>query len=274
MMKKALTIAGSDSGGGAGIQADIKTFQELSVFGMSAITALTAQNSLGVQGVYPVSVEGVEQQIRSVSDDLAPDAVKTGMLFDKEIIDVVADLADHYHWPELVVDPVMVSTSGAKLLKDDAIEHLMTRIVPLATVITPNIPEAEVMTGMDLNGLANRKKAAQELAAHGAKTILLKGGHEDGADTVTDLFYDGKSFHALSVPKINTKSTHGTGCTYASAITAYLARGETLLDAVILAKKYIHTAIKHGFRIGQGPGPVDHTAHRNNPFNELEVTSS
>ncbi|AOM82199.1 bifunctional hydroxymethylpyrimidine kinase/phosphomethylpyrimidine kinase [Salisediminibacterium beveridgei] len=262
MVKCVMTIAGSDSGGGAGIQADLKTFQELGVFGTSAITALTAQNSTGVHSVFPVPVEEVRKQVQVVADDFDLLAVKTGMLFDADRIRVVAELADHYNWPWLIIDPVMVSTSGAKLLEDSAIDAMANELIPKASLITPNIPEAEVLTGMDLKTDEARREAIYALHAKGAKAILLKGGHQDHSDKIQDLFFDGEEIHTLTVPKVVTNNTHGTGCTYASAIAAYLAFGLPLFDAVAEAKRYIHIAIQHGFQPGSGPGPVDHSAHR------------
>ncbi|ADH98562.1 bifunctional hydroxymethylpyrimidine kinase/phosphomethylpyrimidine kinase [Salisediminibacterium selenitireducens] len=271
MVKTVMTIAGSDSGGGAGIQADLKTFQELGVFGTSAITALTAQNSTGVRSIHPVPTEEVTHQIEAVADDLAPIAVKTGMLFHAPIIDAVMKSVNRYQWPHLVIDPVMVATSGARLLEDSAILRMKEGLIPLATIITPNIPEAEVLTGRSLKTKEARLDALHELAALGAKSVLLKGGHEEGADTVQDLFFDGTDIHTLTVPKIETANTHGTGCTYASAITAYLALGLPLYDAVIEAKRYIHTAIMHGFQVGSGSGPVDHAAHRTHTGEDVKI---
>lgn len=273
MMPKVLTIAGSDSGGGAGIQADLKTFQELNVYGMTAITAITAQNSLGVQGVYPVETKGLAQQITSVMDDIGAAAVKTGMLFDKERIELVVEMANHYQWPILVVDPVMVSTSGSKLLRDEAMDSLIKQLIPKATIITPNIPEAKEITGMPLTTLAERKTAVKAMHQMGAQSVLLKGGHEEATDTITDILFDGNTFHYFSVPKIETKHTHGTGCTYAAAITANLAKGMPLLASVEDAKRYIHFAIRHGFSIGKGPGPTNHAAKRlyQEPLQEMEV---
>ncbi|WP_280770258.1 bifunctional hydroxymethylpyrimidine kinase/phosphomethylpyrimidine kinase [Salipaludibacillus daqingensis] len=274
MIPKVLTIAGSDSGGGAGIQADLKTFQELDVFGMTAITAITAQNTTGVQGVYPVDPKGVIQQITSVMDDIGAAAVKTGMLFDKERINIVVDMAEQYKWPLLVVDPVMVSTSGSKLLHEEAMEALITKLIPKATIITPNIPEAKEITGMPLETLADRKKAVKAIHAMGAKSVLLKGGHEEDADKIIDILFDGDNFHYFSVPKIDTEHTHGTGCTYAAAITANLAKGMPIVQSVKEAKKFIHLAILEGFSIGEGPGPTKHAAFRHSKeplLEEMEV---
>ncbi|UTR13895.1 bifunctional hydroxymethylpyrimidine kinase/phosphomethylpyrimidine kinase [Salipaludibacillus sp. LMS25] len=273
MLPKALTIAGSDSGGGAGIQADLKTFQELDVFGMSAITAITAQNSQGVSGVYPVSPEGISQQITAVADDIGADAVKTGMLFDEPTIKIVAEKAAYYKWDHLVIDPVMVSTSGSKLLQDDAIHALKTQLFPLATIITPNIPEASEITGRSLTSFELRKEAAKAMYEMGAAAVLIKGGHHLDETKIVDIFYDGSTYVYLSVPRLDTRHTHGTGCTYAAAITAHLAKGRPLIDAVKEAKKFIHVAIKHGFAVGKGPGPTHHAAFRfyQEPLHELEV---
>jgi len=273
MIPKVLTIAGSDSGGGAGIQADLKTFQELNVFGMTAITAITAQNSTGVQGVYPVDTKGIAQQITSVMDDIGAAAVKTGMLFDKDRIELVVDMANHYQWPILVVDPVMVSTSGSKLLHEEAMDALINQLIPKATIITPNIPEAKEITGMPLDTLDDRKKSVIAMHHMGAQSVLLKGGHEEGPGKIIDILYDGTTFHYFTVPKIETEHTHGTGCTYAAAITANLAKGMPLQTAVKEAKRYIHNAILHAFSIGKGPGPTNHAAQRlyQDSLLELEV---
>jgi hydroxymethylpyrimidine/phosphomethylpyrimidine kinase len=253
----------------------LKTFQELNVFGMTAITAITAQNSTGVQGVYPVDPKGVAQQITSVMDDIGAAAVKTGMLFDKERIELVVDMAIRYQWQLLVVDPVMVSTSGSKLLREEAMDALITKLIPQATIITPNIPEAKEITGMSLTTFDDRKKAVKAMYDMGAESVLLKGGHEETSDKITDILYDGKSFHYFSVPKIKTEHTHGTGCTYAAAITANLAKGKSLHEAVKEAKRFIHIAIVHGFSIGEGPGPTNHAAQRlfQETLMEMEVES-
>ncbi|WP_124726859.1 bifunctional hydroxymethylpyrimidine kinase/phosphomethylpyrimidine kinase [Staphylospora marina] len=258
---KALTIAGSDSGGGAGIQADLKTFQELEAFGMSAITAITAQNTLGVQGVWPLPVEAVVRQIDSVAEDLSPDAVKTGMLFSAEIIDAVAERIRGYGWKQLVVDPVMVAKGGAPLLHPDAVQAVIRSLIPLAAVVTPNIPEAEVLTGMTIRSLDDRKEAAKRIVSFGAKAVVVKGGHGE-EETVIDLLYDGSVFVEFHHPRVNTRHTHGTGCTFAAAVTAGLARGSNLTDAVDLAESYIRSAIEDELGIGGGHGPTNHWAYR------------
>ncbi len=257
---KALTIAGSDSGGGAGIQADLKTFQELGVFGMSAITAVTAQNTLGVNGVYPMAIEAVNQQIDAIGEDLGTDAVKTGMLFSSDIIRGVAEKVKYYNWRNLVVDPVMIAKGGASLLQKEAVDALIQHLIPLAKVITPNIPEAEVLTGLSINSLTDREEAARTIIQMGAQSVVIKGGHEESSQTVIDLFYDGNEFVYLDSKRIETKHTHGTGCTFSAAITAELAKGNQVIDAVKTAKAFIQAAIQDTLGIGSGHGPTNHWA--------------
>jgi hydroxymethylpyrimidine/phosphomethylpyrimidine kinase len=259
---KALTIAGSDSGGGAGIQADLKTFQELKVFGMSALTAVTAQNTLGVQGVYPLSVEAVKQQIESIGNDLGTDAVKTGMLFSSEIIQAVAEKIKQFGWKNIVVDPVMIAKGGAPLLQDEAVSALKNDLLPLATVITPNIPEAEVLTEMSIRTLEDRQKAAKRLHELGVKYVVIKGGHDEGESEAIDLLYDGEEFSYFKSKRVETKNTHGTGCTFAAAITAELAKGSNVKEAVQTAKDFIQAAIENELGIGHGHGPTNHWAYR------------
>ncbi|WP_102347209.1 bifunctional hydroxymethylpyrimidine kinase/phosphomethylpyrimidine kinase [Bacillus sp. Marseille-P3661] len=260
---KALTIAGSDSGGGAGIQADLKTFQELGVFGMTAITAVTAQNTMGVQGVYPIPVEGIVQQMESIGTDLIPNAFKTGMLFNSEIIEAVAELIKKYNWHNLVVDPVMIAKGGASLLKQQAIDALKQFLLPLAKVVTPNIPEAEVLTGIKIESIEDRKKAAMELHRLGAQYVMIKGGHEDNSEIMTDLLYDGEGFREYKSKKVHTKNTHGTGCTFSAAITAHIAKGESVPVAIHYAKDFIQAAIEEDLHLGQGHGPTNHWAYNN-----------
>jgi len=260
---KALTIAGSDSGGGAGIQADLKTFQELDVFGMSAITAVTAQNTLGVQAVYPLSVEAVVSQIESVAVDLKPDALKTGMLYSKEIIEAIVEQIEKHKLENLVVDPVMIAKGGAQLLKDDAIDTLCEKLLPKATVITPNLPEAARLAGMDsIENITEMKQAARKIHALGVKNVLIKGGHLSSDQKAIDLLYDGSTFYSVSADRIETKHTHGTGCTYSAAITAQLAKGNDLQKAINKAKHFITCAIRHSLAIGNGIGPTNHRGHR------------
>ncbi|MFX3623567.1 MAG: bifunctional hydroxymethylpyrimidine kinase/phosphomethylpyrimidine kinase [Ectobacillus sp.] len=259
---KALTIAGSDSGGGAGIQADLKTFQELRVFGMSAITAVTAQNTLGVQGVYPLSPEAVVQQIRSIGTDMGTDAVKTGMLFSSEIIEAVAGEIKSFGWKNIVVDPVMIAKGGASLLQKEAVQALKSHLLPLATVVTPNIPEAEVLTGMAIRTLEDRKQAAQHLRELGVQYVVIKGGHDELEEKAIDMLYDGSEFFYFESKRIETKNTHGTGCTFAAAVTAELAKGNDVREAVATAKAFIQAAIEDDLQIGQGHGPTNHWAYQ------------
>lgn len=259
---KALTIAGSDSGGGAGIQADLKTFQELGVFGMSAITAITAQNTLGVQGVYPLPVEAVEQQLSSIGDDLPPDAVKTGMLFSSGIIRAAAAAIRRYGWSRVVVDPVMIAKGGASLLQQEAIDTMIDSLLPLAAVVTPNIPEAEALSGVSITNTASRREAAKRIHQYGCRNVMIKGGHDaDDADYATDLLYDGETFTEFTAPRIATRHTHGTGCTFASAVAAGLAQGFEVPEAVRLAKQFIQAAIAEPLHIGGGHGPTNHWAY-------------
>lgn len=258
---RALTIAGSDSGGGAGIQADLKTFQELGVYGMSALTAVTAQNTLGVQGVFPLTKEAVTAQIHSVGSDIGVDAMKTGMLFSAEIIEAVAEAIVFFGWTKVVIDPVMIAKGGASLLQADAIRALTRKLLPLTMIITPNIPEAEYLTGMGIRNKADKVEAAKKLVDYGAKYVLIKGGHEAGAEAV-DLLFDGSSFSELSGKRIETARTHGTGCTYSAALTAGLAEGLGIEEAVRQAKAYIQAAIEDSIAIGSGHGPTNHWAYR------------
>lgn len=260
---KALTIAGSDSGGGAGIQADLKTFQELGVYGMSALTAVTAQNTLGVQAVYPLETEAVAAQLDSIGTDLRPEAVKTGMLFSSGIIRTVAGKIRQYGWTSLVVDPVMVAKGGSPLLLQEAVTALITELLPLSLIVTPNIPEAEILTGMTISDLTGRERAAQLLHAMGPQYVVLKGGHDDDTPGVLDLLYDGQEFLYMDSPRIATPHTHGTGCTYSAAIAAGLAKGNTAAEALRTAKAFIQAAIEDSLGIGAGHGPTNHFAYGN-----------
>ncbi|WP_044336949.1 bifunctional hydroxymethylpyrimidine kinase/phosphomethylpyrimidine kinase [Rossellomorea aquimaris] len=264
MIKKALTIAGSDCGGGAGIQADLKTFQELNVYGMSAITAVTAQNTRGVQGVYPLSREAVIDQLTSIAEDLSPKAIKTGMLVNEDIIYHVADFVRSHSWTNLVVDPVMVAKGGATLLEREAVNALVNELIPLALVVTPNIPEAEALTGMDILNDIERKKAAMVLFQMGAKHVVIKGGHQSHAQSLqaTDILFDGKRFYEFSSPRVFTPHTHGTGCTFSAVITAQLAKGHTVYDSVQTAKHFITAAISDSLGIGSEHGPTNHWAYQ------------
>jgi hydroxymethylpyrimidine/phosphomethylpyrimidine kinase len=255
-VRTALTIAGSDSGGGAGIQADLKTFSALGVYGMSAITAITAQNTLGVTAVFELPPDLVAAQIDAVLTDIGADAVKTGMIANSEIIRVVAAKMREYGVPALVVDPVMVATSGDRLLREDAVAALTTELLPLATVVTPNLPEAAMLVGRPVESLAEMRDAARAIVGLGAQSAIVKGGHLEG-DAI-DVFYDGNAFVELPARRIDTTSTHGTGCTLSSAIAALLARGEPLAAAIGEAKAYLSAAIAQAFPVGHGHGPVHH----------------
>lgn len=256
MLFKALTIAGSDSGGGAGIQADLKTFAALDVYGMSALTAITAQNTCGVTAVQAIDPDVVEAQIRAVTSDIGVDAAKTGMLFSAPIIDRVAQVIRDTALPNVVVDPVMVATSGDRLLQPDAEESLRTTLLPLATVVTPNLDETAVLVGHAVKDLDAMQAAAETIVAGGVKAVLVKGGH--ATEKATDVYYDGTAMELLTAEVVETRNTHGTGCTLSSAIAAYLARGLPLLDAVRQAKAYLTGALKQSLSIGEGSGPVGH----------------
>lgn len=254
--RKALTIAGSDSGGGAGIQADLKTFSALGVYGASVITAITAQNTVGVTAIMDVTTDVISRQIEAVLTDVKPQAVKTGMLSNADIIQTVSDGLRKYSVKKLVVDPVMVAKSGDRLLQDNAISALIERLLPQAMVLTPNIPEAEVLTGKKITTISDMEIAADTLRAMGPKYIIVKGGHLKGE--AIDVFYDGRKIYHLRHQRIRSKNTHGTGCTFSAAITAHLAKGFTVLESVRLAKRYISLAITHAFSVGSGHGPVHH----------------
>lgn len=256
---KALTIAGSDSGGGAGIQADLKTFHQLGVYGMSAITAITAQNTLGVAGVYPLQTEAVAQQMHEVLRDLGTDAAKTGMLFNADIIRAVAEQVKEFGLKKLVVDPVMIAKGGSKLLLDEAIVALKKELLPLAEVVTPNLPEAECLTGMRIETTDEMREAAKAIHALGARNVLMKGGHLQG-DVVVDILFDGTAFHEISHERIHTRHTHGTGCTFSAALTAELAKNTPLITAVEKANRFIFEAIKTAPQLGGGHGPTNHWA--------------
>lgn len=255
-VRTAMTIAGSDSGGGAGIQADLKTFAALGVFGTSAITAITAQNTLGVTAVFELPTDIIAAQIDAVVTDIGADAVKTGMIASSAIIRVVAHKVREHGLTTLVVDPVMVATSGDRLLHEEAVEALRTELLPLATVATPNLPEAEVLTGLTIATLDDMRAAARQIVGLGTRSVLVKGGHLTG-DAV-DVFFDGQQLLELPARRIDTTSTHGTGCTLASAIAALLARGESLEAAIKGAKAYVTAAIEQAYPIGKGHGPVHH----------------
>lgn len=261
-MKRALTIAGSDSGGGAGIQADLKTFAARGVFGVSVLTALTAQNTVGVQSVFEIPPGFIAQQIDSLASDIGVDAAKTGMLSSAPIIATVAERIRYHHLLPLVVDPVMVAKSGDALLRDDARDALIQQLLPLATVVTPNLHEARMLCGFAITRLAEMRRAAQAIHRLGPRNVVVKGGHlPDTADAV-DVLYDGASFQEFRAPRVETKNTHGTGCTFASAIAAELAKGHNIADAVRIAKDYLTQILRASakLQIGHGHGPMNHMA--------------
>lgn len=257
MLPIALTIAGSDSGGGAGIQADLKTFHAFGVFGTSAITALTAQNTLGVTAVHAAPTDHVEAQIRAVAEDLRPAAVKTGMLATASLVETVAGSIQEHGLGNYVLDPVMVATTGARLLDQDAESAIIDALLPLCTLVTPNLDEAALLARREIESEADMRAVAEMLVAKGAGAALVKGGHLDGAEVV-DVLFDGESFHEWRRPKIETQHTHGTGCTLSAAITAGLARGKGLVDAIEDALDYVHRAIASAPGLGAGHGPLNH----------------
>lgn len=258
----ALTIAGSDPSGGAGIQADLKTFQELQTYGMSVITSLTAQNTTGVQGVHHAPIDFINQQIESITNDIPVHAFKTGMLASVEVMETVAKHAARIDAP-FVMDPVMVATSGDPLIAEEAQDYLKAHLLPLTTVVTPNVPEAETITGLTIRNLNDMENAARMIVKKfGAKYALVKGGHIIDKEKAVDVFYDGESFHRFTSKRIDTKNTHGTGCTLSAAITAYLAKDYPILQAIEYAKTYITQAIEHSLDIGDGSGPTNHWAPR------------
>ena len=252
----ALTVAGSDSGGGAGIQADLKVFMALGCHGASALTALTAQNTVGVTGVHEVPPEFVVEQIDAVASDLGVDAAKTGMLSSAPIIEAVAEALEAHGVTRLVVDPVFVSKHGNRLLAEDAVDALTKRIFPLASVVTPNLHEAGALVGDEVDSLDGMKAAARALHSLGPRAVLVKGGHLGDHDAI-DVFFDGDEMVELGGPRYDTKDTHGTGCALSAAIAARLAHGDALIDAVRFAKDFVSGAIQHGLRLGSGFGPVN-----------------
>ncbi|MEV5943732.1 bifunctional hydroxymethylpyrimidine kinase/phosphomethylpyrimidine kinase [Streptomyces sp. NPDC051994] len=255
MIPRVLTVAGSDSGGGAGIQADLKTMLALGVHGMSVITAVTAQNSLGVQGAWELPVEAVRAQYRAVAEDIGVQAVKTGMLSSAALVEAVADLLAATDAP-VVVDPVGVSKHGDPLLAAEALDSVRTRLLPTATVATPNLDEVAQLTGVHVEDEDGMRRAAQAILEFGPRWALIKGGHLPG--DALDLLTDGAEEHWLRAPRLDNRHTHGTGCTLASAVASYLALGSTVPEAVRAAKEYVTGAIAAGFALGAGIGPVDH----------------
>ena len=259
---KVLTIAGSDSGGGAGVQADIKTFSALGCYGMSVITALTAQNTVGVRGVFPVSTAFITEQIDAVLSDIGADAVKIGMLFSSEIVEIVAERLNFYGVENIILDPVMVAQSGDKLLIDSAVDTMKKLLFPKAKIITPNLPEASMILSREISHMDTIEQAARDIALYGCKSVLIKGGHLDSSNMATDMLFIPKDNKVVTFTdaRIDTKNNHGTGCTLSSAIAAFIAKGNSIENAVRAAKGYISGAIKagSGYEIGKGHGPVHH----------------
>ncbi len=257
-LPKILTIAGSDSGGGAGIQADLKTIMAHGCYGFSVIAAVTAQNTYGVQAIHDVPSGLVRQQMDSVLSDIGCDAAKTGMLSRAELIETVADRCAVFAVPNLVVDPVMISKSGHKLLQDDAVSALKRRLIPMARLITPNAEEAAVLLQRNVQTVDNAKEAARDLAKFGCRAVLVKGGHLAEADRAVDVLWEPKGITAFDSPRIDAKHTHGTGCTLSAAIASNLGRGLDLAEAVREARDWLHGAMKNAVEIGGGVGPVNH----------------
>lgn len=255
---KVLCIGGSDSGAGAGIQADLKAVAACGCYATSVITALTAQNTRGVQDIFSVPGKFIAAQIDSVLSDIGTDAVKTGMLLTRGAVDIVAAKMLQYHLKKVVVDPVMIAKGGRSMMQDAARKAVVEKLLPLAFVVTPNIPEAEVLTGLKIRSVADMKKAAAGIAGTGVKNVVVKGGHLPGSSRKgsVDILYDGKTYHEFAADWIVTKNTHGTGCTFASALAAHLARGLTVSDAVRQAKHVVTRAIEGGLKLGSGHGPV------------------
>lgn len=254
---RALTIAGSDSGGGAGIQADLKTFHELGCYGMSVLTALTAQSTEGVHGIHLVPAAFVSAQLDAVAGDIGVDAAKTGMLADADIIKAVAEGLDRHGITRLVVDPVCASKHGDALLAEEAVDALRTEILPRAEVATPNLGEVALLTGVQVREAADLPEAAAAVHALGPRWVVIKGGHLPDNDEAADVLFDGEHAVHLTGERLDTRDTHGTGCVFAAAITAHRARGADVVDAVAAAKELVTGAIRHGVRVGRGIGPVD-----------------
>jgi hydroxymethylpyrimidine kinase / phosphomethylpyrimidine kinase / thiamine-phosphate diphosphorylase len=257
-MNKVLTIAGSDSGGGSGIQADLKTFLSLGAYGTSVITALTAQNTIGIQGIVPVDPEFVALQLETVLEDIGADCVKTGMLANEAIVQVVAQKISKYGIEKVVVDPVLMSKSGVTLLGKEGADALVKELFPQTYLLTPNIPEAEVLTGSPISGVGDMKKAAKRLQRMGPRYVLVKGGHLH--DSPVDILHDGSQEYEFTSQRVRTRHTHGTGCTLASAVAALLAQGRPLMEAIDKAKRYLYRALRFSLPIGRGIGPTNHYA--------------
>jgi hydroxymethylpyrimidine/phosphomethylpyrimidine kinase len=267
-MRIALTIAGSDPGGGAGIQADLKTFAALGVYGVSAITAITVQNTLGVEAVAPLTADLVTAQIEALAGDLSIDATKIGMLATAAIVEAVVAAIAELELPLVVVDPVLVSTSGERLLDTDGVQAMINELFPRARVVTPNLPEAEALSGRRIASAEDAREAARTIHEMGASAVIITGGHgtaqgsgqraEGAGQEVLDLLFDGHAFHEFRAPRVDGRHTHGTGCTFASAVAAGLALGHDLPDAARRAQRYVGGAIAHAPAIGHGRGPLDH----------------
>ncbi|PJG86033.1 bifunctional hydroxymethylpyrimidine kinase/phosphomethylpyrimidine kinase [Conservatibacter flavescens] len=260
---QALTIAGSDSGGGAGIQADLKTFQMRRVFGTSAITAITAQNTLGVFDIHSIPLTTIESQLKAIAEDFSISAHKIGMLGTVETIECVANCLRQYDFGMLVLDPVMIAKGGAPLLKNNAIDALRQQLLPLADVITPNLPEAEALTGIVINDQRAVEKAARQLQEWGVKTVVIKGGHSQNSQSAvcSDWVFTPTEQFTFESPRFPTRHTHGTGCTFSACITAELAKGNSIYDSIQTAKAFISAAISQPLNIGQGHGPTNHWAY-------------
>jgi hydroxymethylpyrimidine/phosphomethylpyrimidine kinase len=256
-VRTALTIAGSDSGGGAGIQADLKTFAAHGVYGTSAVTAVTAQNTTGVTAIEALSADLVTAQIEAVMSDIGAHAAKTGMLANAAIVEAVAAAVEDLEIPLLVVDPVMISKSGDTLLDDEAFAMMKAELLRRAFLVTPNLPEAEALSGVTIRGDEDRREAARRIVALGASAVIVKGGHAR-SQGIVDLLYDGHRFTEFRTERVSGRDLHGTGCTFAAALTAHLALGQTLVEAVPLAQAYVAGAIRHAPGLGRGHGPVDH----------------
>lgn len=266
-MRIALTIAGSDPSGGAGIQADIKTMSLNGVYAQSAITALTSQNTTGVVGIFEISPEFLKSQLDMIFDDIFPDSVKVGMVANKKLIGVIADTLKERRPDNIVIDPVMVATSGSKLLADDAIEYLMEKLLPLADLLTPNIPEAEILAGMKVENVDDIKKVARLISERFDSATLLKGGHNLN-DANDYLYYKTKGVWFKS-KRVNTENTHGTGCTLSSAIAANLAKGYKMEDSIKLAKDFLTEALAYGLNLGKGKGPMNHAFDIKDKYKKL-----
>lgn len=255
-----MTIAGFDGSGGAGIQADIKTFSALGCYATSVLTALPVQNTMGVRKIYPIPIEAVSDQIEAVLDDIFPQAIKIGMVHTPQLVEAIAATLGRYPKIPVVFDPVMVATSGHRLIEEETITTITEKLFPIADIITPNMDEASLLAGMEVKTLADMRTAGEKILTYGCKNILLKGGHQE-SPTVTSLFFDENgSQHSFETEKLSTVNTHGSGCTLSSAIAAYLARGEALYDAVTLAQDYVFEAISSGKDVvtGKGNGPLNH----------------